>query len=353
MYRILILTVLAAWLILVLAGIGMVVWADGRKSLAAPVPETEVSTQAQWQRIESTAADETEPPESTEPTRPEETTAPTEATQPQWEPTEGKEAPEPIQKAIAAPESVPIPESVVEAASLVETAPVETVAETEPQEELVTGLNSMETGMAVIRQCWLYTPSNPAENMPLIVYLHGGSGKGDDLNLITAVDGFPRYLQSGSFGDLRAYVLIPQLPAGQSGWAEVSGQLYELIQSVVETYGIDRGNISLTGHSMGGTGTWSLGAAYPTLFARIAPLSGSVRTPESTAVKLGNTPVWAFVGSEDTVVPPESSEQTIGWLMELSEQAKITVFDDADHFSVPSLAYLDSELNLVGWLIGG
>lgn len=28
---------------------------------------------------------------------------------------------------------------------------------------------------------WLYTPKNPAEDMPLIVYLHGGSGKGNDL----------------------------------------------------------------------------------------------------------------------------------------------------------------------------
>ena len=44
---------------------------------------------------------------------------------------------------------------------------------------------------------WLYTPSDPTENMPLIVYLHGGSGKGDDLELITAVDGFPKYLRGG------------------------------------------------------------------------------------------------------------------------------------------------------------
>lgn len=47
---------------------------------------------------------------------------------------------------------------------------------------------------------WLYTPSNPTEQMPLIVYLHGGSGKGDNLSLITSEDGFPKYLQSGGIG---------------------------------------------------------------------------------------------------------------------------------------------------------
>ena len=60
---------------------------------------------------------------------------------------------------------------------------------------------------------WLYTPENPAENMPLIVYLHGASGRGEDLNLVVADEDFPKYLKTGELGDVRAYVLIPQLPA--------------------------------------------------------------------------------------------------------------------------------------------
>ena len=354
MYRVLILTVAVIWLILVIAGIGMMVRTDGKRSLTAPEPETEEPVEAPWQQAEPADETETELPEQTEPTTRQETaTVRTEPVPSPMEPVETTQIPEPTQQAKADQQSVPTPEPAAETAPLTDIAPAEAAAQTEPPEEPAAGLNPMDTGLDILRQCWLYTPSHPTENMPLIVYLHGGSGKGDDLNLITAVDGFPRYLQSGSFGDLRAYVLIPQLPAGQKGWAEVSDQLYELIQSVVDDYGIDRGNISLTGHSMGGTGTWSIGGDYPALFARIAPLSGSVRTPESVAVKLRNTPVWAFVGSEDTIVPPESSEQTIGWLMELSDQAKITVLDGADHFSVPSLAYLDGSINLIGWLLGG
>ena len=60
---------------------------------------------------------------------------------------------------------------------------------------------------------WLYTPEKPTEGMPLIVYLRGANGKGEDLNLVVANEDFPKYLQSGELGNVQAYVLIPQLPA--------------------------------------------------------------------------------------------------------------------------------------------
>ena len=199
---------------------------------------------------------------------------------------------------------------------------------------------------------WLYTPSNPTENMPLIVYLHGGSGKGDDLNLITAVDGFPQYLQSGQLGDVRAYVLIPQLPGTQKGWVNIADAICELINTTVSDYKINKNNISLTGHSMGGTGTWNLACAYPNLFARVAPLSGSIRNTPDIINKLKGTPIRAFVGAADTIVPPDSSKAVIAAVKAAGGNAEITVFDGADHFSVPSLTYLNQNINLVGWLIG-
>ena len=199
---------------------------------------------------------------------------------------------------------------------------------------------------------WLYTPSDPAEQMPLIVYLHGGSGKGSDLNLITSMDGFPQYLQTGALGDVSAYVLIPQLPSAQKGWAEADDSLYRLIQTTVSELDIDTGNISLTGHSMGGTGTWNLAAKYPALFARIAPLSGSAKGTADTVESLHNTSIWAFVGSADTIVPPDSSAEMVAELEEAGGAARITVLDGADHFAVPALTYLDEGIDLIGWLIG-
>ena len=233
--------------------------------------------------------------------------------------------------------------------------PEESTEDTKPEDKPAAASSfracSIKTNSLGELKYWLYTPSDPTENMPLIVYLHGGSGKGDDLELITAVDGFPKYLRDCQLGDVRAYVIIPQLPSSQKGWANGAAAVYELIQVTVSKFGIDKENISLTGHSMGGTGTWNLALSYPTLFARIAPLSGSVRVQPEYIEKLKNIPVWAFVGSADTIVPPDSSMEFVAALKEAGGNAGITIFGDADHFTVPSLTYLDKDIDIISWLI--
>ncbi len=198
---------------------------------------------------------------------------------------------------------------------------------------------------------WLYTPAEPTAGMPLIVYLHGGSGKGDDLTLITAVDGFPKYLMDGTLGALNAYVVIPQLPGTLTGWTNAGASLMALINHMKNTYGVDPDNISLTGHSMGGTGTWGVALAYPATFARIAPLSGSVRNNILNVSKLRNVPVRAFVGAADTIVSPDSSLDFVAALQEAGGDAAVTSFPGATHFDVPSLVYLDKDIDIVNWLI--
>ena len=198
----------------------------------------------------------------------------------------------------------------------------------------------------------LYTPARARPDMPLIVYLHGGHGKGDDLSVLINTDGFPQYLADGLLGEIPAYVLIPQLPADQRGWKPASETLIQLIEQVCEKNSIDRSRISLTGHSMGGTGTWDLALMYPDIFSRIVPMSGSVDTAPETLAVLANTPVWAFVGEDDVVVKPESSEQFVAALERQNEGAQITIFPDTDHVGVPQKAWLEHGGELLNWLLG-
>ena len=198
----------------------------------------------------------------------------------------------------------------------------------------------------------LYTPASTRPDMPLIVYLHGGHGKGDDLSVLINTDGFPQYLADGLLGEIPAYVLIPQLPADQRGWKPASETLIQLIEQVCEKNSIDRSRISLTGHSMGGTGTWDLALMYPDIFSRIVPMSGSVDTAPETLAVLANTPVWAFVGEDDVVVKPESSEQFVAALERQNEGAQITIFPDTDHVGVPQKAWLEHGGELLNWLLG-
>ena len=68
---------------------------------------------------------------------------------------------------------------------------------------------------------------------------------------------------------------------------------------------------------------------------------------------LANVETWAFVGTEDKVVKPQSSIDLVSKLADSGSAARITTFEGASHTDVPALAYLDGEINLVGWLISG
>ncbi|MBR3640789.1 MAG: leucine-rich repeat protein, partial [Oscillibacter sp.] len=199
----------------------------------------------------------------------------------------------------------------------------------------------------------LHSPLNEEGNKALIVYLHDEGAKGDDLSLLTAADGLPKYLNNGDLFDLDAYVLIPQLPADKNGWADVRGSLYALIDAVCEAYpDINPECISLTGDGMGGTGTWEIALADPNRFAAIAPLSGSVDATDENAKALKWMNVFAVVGENDAVVSPDSSREFIEKLRETqgySAEARFTVLEGAGHADVPG-AYLDEELGLLQWL---
>ena len=146
--------------------------------------------------------------------------------------------------------------------------------------------------------------------------------------------------------------MIPQLPAELRSWSDIGDSLYSLIQKTVSDLSIDKENISLSGFSMGGTAVWEFAAEYPDLFARIAPLAGSARGVLDQISVLQEISVWTFVGSADTVIAPNSSEQMVAELKKAGATADITEFDSADHVSVPSLTYLDENIRLVDWLIG-
>lgn len=197
-------------------------------------------------------------------------------------------------------------------------------------------------------QYWLYTPENTAENMPLIVYLHGGSGKGSDLNAMLMAENLPVFLQDGRLAPA-ACVLMPQLPENCRDWADKADILLKLITYIKETRSIDDNRVSLTGHSMGGTGVWQLAAEYPKTFSAIAPLSGSVRLAPAMAQKLTELPVWAVVGAKDTIVEPEATVRAVTALQKAGGSARVTVIDGADHFAV-STFYLDADADLLGWL---
>lgn len=131
-------------------------------------------------------------------------------------------------------------------------------------------------------------------------------------------------------------VISPQCPVGQ-GWD--ADALLALVDDVSAKHRVDTSRVYLTGFSMGGFGTWSLGMKYPNRFAAISPICGGGDLVEVGAglphkrAALQSLPIWVFHGAKDTQVPVSESERMIAAVKRVSgnNDVQFTVYPEAGH----------------------
>jgi predicted peptidase len=179
--------------------------------------------------------------------------------------------------------------------------------------------------------------ANPDERWPLILFLHGSAGRGDDLELVK-IKGMPRIVEQQP--DFPFIVLSPQCPTEQV-WVEHLLTLEVLLHQLVGQCAVDADRIYLTGFSMGGTGTWALAITRPQLFAAIAPICG--RGLSNWARALKDLPAWVFHGADDPVVPLVESERMVEALKACGGDVRFTVYPGVGHDSW-TRTYEDGEL---------
>ena len=179
------------------------------------------------------------------------------------------------------------------------------------------------------------------EKIPLIIYLHGAGGVGDNIQKIKGqagqvVRGIEKHKKNP------AIVVAPQASKKNrqaGGW--IPAHLNILLKHLKETLQVDEKRIYLTGNSMGGYGSWSWGGHNPEHFAAIAPVSGGIGpngpkdvTPslDKWANNLAKVPVHAFAGGKDRVVPAERSERMIAAIQKAGgKEAKIKIYPNEGH----------------------
>jgi poly(3-hydroxybutyrate) depolymerase len=147
----------------------------------------------------------------------------------------------------------------------------------------------------------LYVPTSwdGQSKLPLIVMLHGGGsdenryldGNGKQLLRLAEQHGYVLvsplgYSPLGAYGSpLRLPAVFGQPEAAAKQRADVTLEqkralelsekdVLNVLEIVLNEYPIDQTSIFLMGHSMGGGGTWYLGAKYSQLWRAIAPMSG-------------------------------------------------------------------------------
>jgi predicted peptidase len=171
-----------------------------------------------------------------------------------------------------------------------------------------------------------YRSSDP-KRWPLIMYLHGGSRRGDDIEKLRE-PGFGLTALVEQNKSFPFIVLSPQCPEGEY-WTDTEA-LIALLDEVENKYQVDPARVYLTGHSMGGFGTWYLAYKHPERFTAIAPMSAPF-TVTAWAARLKDMPIWAFHGANDSLVPIAGSKELIDALRSLGNDVRFTVLPGRDH----------------------
>ena len=171
--------------------------------------------------------------------------------------------------------------------------------------------------------------AEPTKRWPLILFLHGAGERGTNI-WVVAKHGPPKIDTTAT--NLPFIIVSPQCPEGKI-WS--NDLLLALLDDIERKYAVDTRRVYLTGLSMGGFGTWSLGLSHPERFAAIAPIcgGGELITPLlADKAQLASLPVWAFHGAKDPVVPVNESERMVALLKKYGvTEVKLTVYPDAQH----------------------
>ncbi len=152
----------------------------------------------------------------------------------------------------------------------------------------------------------------------LVICMHGGGvGQG---NAWSAHGSYDRAIQ-----DLGWLAVYPQvLEKTETGWTTSGTEEFviDLLDAARRTWKIDPDRIFLAGHSMGGYGSWTLGAHHADRFAGLAPSAGGptpilggsgrvVDIVEGIIPNLRNVALRIYQSDDDPQVPPDVNRAAV------------------------------------------
>jgi predicted peptidase len=194
-----------------------------------------------------------------------------------------------------------------------------------------------------------------AKSYPLILWLHGGEGRGsDNLKQITRGNekGTHLWIASDVQAKFPVFVLAPQCPT-DGGWAEPElnrpGKPLELamdiLSQVQREFAIDPNRLYLVGQSMGGLGVWSALQMYPGKWAGAIILAAYDNFTNIAGIS--RVPLWVFQGDADPSVPVEMVREMMKQLKKAEANLRYSEYHNVDH-QVWNKAFQEPEL--IPWL---
>ncbi|MEC4114129.1 carboxylesterase family protein [Myroides pelagicus] len=188
---------------------------------------------------------------------------------------------------------------------------------------------------------WLNEPKIVEGVNPLIIFLHGKSLSG------TNIDRVKRYgpLKGVEKGlDIPAYLVAPQLPSGP--WN--ADKIDEIVSYMIDNYNIDERRIYVTGMSLGGYGTMKYVGKYPSRVAAAIALCGGGESADACAST--TVPIKLIHGDKDFIVPLSESKKIMRAIQacDIGAPIELEVVKGGTHGSVEDLY---RHIELYHWLL--
>lgn len=191
---------------------------------------------------------------------------------------------------------------------------------------------------------FLHLPRGADRRWPLILWLHGRSLRGANLDRVKRY-GLPRLLED--VPDFPFVVVSPQAPP-DARWTEPE-TLVRLVDEVARRWPVDRERMYLIGYSMGAGGVWRVAFAAPDSFA--AMVAAAAWTPTirpRLARRLDELPIRAYHGERDEAAPIDRAREGIRVLREAGAPAELVVFPYRGH----DILDIFEDDALYAWLLG-
>ncbi len=188
--------------------------------------------------------------------------------------------------------------------------------------------------------------SSGSNSVPLFVFLHGRSLRGNNLNSVMNQYGVVYEQKQGM--QIPGVVLAPQCHM-DSSWSY--SKIDFLIEWTKQNYRIDVSRIYILGMSMGGSGTWICGSRLNHKIAAMAPMCGGsyLDLGWTNPCALVKMPIWTFHGKKDRDVSVEETYTTVAAIKNCGggDSLKVTYYPNAGH----DLAFVFRDPKLYQWLL--
>ena len=190
---------------------------------------------------------------------------------------------------------------------------------------------------------WELVPENIGRNPALVVFLHGSGECGNPSSMLNT--GLPKFMNNGSLDNYNAVFIAPN--TSSCSWSSDAASTKDLIDYVVKEYNIDINHIVITGHSLGGNGTWNMITKYPNLFSKAVPVSGC---PSGSVDQYLNIPIRSYVGANESSSYKSCNNSYIPSINNKGGNAEYILVPkpNDNHGSVINI-YGDSEL--INWML--